>query len=161
MSSFGGFVSIACNLTDRTSSLCEEGITSKGTATSCDRCGKLLTETGNAKGHRSLCKICKDSLKKHEAYQLGISDAMANSKLFVSPSKKPVTKEMISAGSKVATDIMAAHIAYAMEGLGGGPSWTDWLAEEVPNQDLCIAYAKDEVTAVEAIYIAMNREALK
>ena len=70
-----------------------------------------------------------------------------------------VTEEMVKAGEKIASDLITAHACKCMNGLGGSTTWEQWLAEnkDNPNLDLLIAYTKDEISSVEAIYSAMDR----
>lgn len=68
-----------------------------------------------------------------------------------------VTPEMQKAGSEMASVLMDAGIAKCMDGLGGSRTWSDWLAEDVPNRDLAIEYLDDKIDSVTAIYLAMDR----
>lgn len=68
-----------------------------------------------------------------------------------------VTKSMIDAGEKMASDLMNAQVSTYMDGLGGSKTWDEWLAADVSNRDLILAYLNEEIVSVTAIYIAMHR----
>lgn len=70
-----------------------------------------------------------------------------------------VTEEMVEAGEQIASELLTANICKNMGSLGGSKTWAEWLAEnkDNPNLDLLIAYTKDEISSVEAIYSAMDR----
>ncbi len=71
----------------------------------------------------------------------------------------PVTDAMREAGEEIASLLMTAQVAKCMNGLGGSKTYGEWLETEMKNKDLVIAYLNDEICSVEAIYIAMGREA--
>jgi hypothetical protein len=70
-----------------------------------------------------------------------------------------ITEAMTQAGEDIASAMMDAHISYNMKGLGGCRTWKEWLEAhaEIPNLDLIEAYLKEEITSVDAIYLAMHR----
>ena len=68
-----------------------------------------------------------------------------------------VTYHMVVAGSRIASDLITAQVSYSMDGIGGGPTWRDWLAAKTPNMDLAVQYVEGQIQAVEAIYLAMER----
>lgn len=68
-----------------------------------------------------------------------------------------VTYRMVIAGSRMASDLITAQVSYSMDGIGGGPTWNDWLAAKTPNRDLAVQYVEGQIQAVEAIYLAMER----
>ena len=66
-----------------------------------------------------------------------------------------VTEKMIEAGSKIASDLMDAHIT---KSLGGLKEWEEFQSNcDNSNIDLIIQYVNGEIQTVTAIYIAMNR----
>ena len=68
-----------------------------------------------------------------------------------------VTYHMVAAGSRMASDLITAQVSHSMDGIGGGPTWRDWIAAKAPNRDLAVQYAEGQIQAVEAIYLAMER----
>ncbi len=68
-----------------------------------------------------------------------------------------VTDLMIQAGQDIASNLIMASVSKQMDGLGGGLTWEEWLKTDVKNKDLIIDYAEKDMTAVEAIYLAMAR----
>lgn len=73
------------------------------------------------------------------------------------PKEVTVTTAMNQAGNDIATELVTVGIAKSMNGLGGSPTYEEWLNKEVANRDLCIAYSKSEIDSVTAIYLAMVR----
>lgn len=73
------------------------------------------------------------------------------------PKEATVTEAMNKAGNDIAAELMTASVAKSMNGLGGSPTYEEWLNKEVANRDLCIAYSKSEIDSVTAIYLAMVR----
>jgi hypothetical protein len=67
------------------------------------------------------------------------------------------SKAMIDAGNQFASDAIYALCAHNMNGLGGSKDWNEWLNKEFQNKDLLIKYACGEISAVEGIYLAMER----
>jgi hypothetical protein len=66
---------------------------------------------------------------------------------------------MIKAGQEIASNMIDADISKDFNSLGGGLSWQQWLNKKVKNQDLILQYINNKITSVEAIYLAMDREA--
>jgi hypothetical protein len=69
-----------------------------------------------------------------------------------------VTDSMVQAGNDIASELITASISKQMDGLGGGLTWNEWLKNDVKNKDLIISYVEKDMSSVEAIYLAMDRE---
>jgi hypothetical protein len=66
-----------------------------------------------------------------------------------------VTKEMIDAGEKMASDCMDATLQQSFQGLGGSEVLD---VSTFDNPDLVEKYLKGDITSVEAMYISMERK---
>ena len=68
-----------------------------------------------------------------------------------------VTAEMIQAGNAMACVLTDAGIAKCMNGLGGSKTWDEFVAQDIKNRDLVLAYLDERIDSVTAIYLAMSR----
>jgi hypothetical protein len=66
-----------------------------------------------------------------------------------------VTDKMREAGEQIASDCMDAACRKAFGTLGGGKEFD--VSDFHTNSDLILKYVDDEITSVEAIYLAMER----
>lgn len=73
------------------------------------------------------------------------------------PKEEIITEAMNKAGNNIASELLGASIAKSMNGLGGSLTYEEWLNKSIANRDLCIAYSKNEIDSVTAIYLAMVR----
>lgn len=64
---------------------------------------------------------------------------------------------IVEAGEQIASDMISAQVAKSMGGLGGGPTWAEYLTKPVDNFDLILKHISGDLSALEAIYIAMER----
>ena len=69
-----------------------------------------------------------------------------------------VTKEMEEAGMRFASDCVDAQFCILRNGLDRGTLDKGWgYLDGLKDQDLLIAYLKEEITSVVGIYLAMER----
>lgn len=71
---------------------------------------------------------------------------------------KHLPKDVVEAGERIASDLWDVAIAKSMNGLGGCRAKN---IQDYEDSDLIQAYLDEEISSVEAIYVAMRRVAEK